>query len=206
MRRPDFFMGTGPISSGSNLLRFSGPVFSVSGVGLSSAVPAGPSRKKIATGDPVIIDMPTLVKGYHGDQTRTYVLGKSTKALKDLYERLKKICDCAIAGMRPGVKCSEIFEMAKEKAEKLGAAGFFLSFGDGTKSHMIGHGIGLECTEPPILSKYDNSNLEEDYVMALEIHLMEEGVGVVKIEDMILIGRDENEMLTRSPRDLFEVF
>jgi len=205
MRQPDFFMSRGPIASGSNLSRFSGVVYSITGVGLSPAVPAGPSRKSISKGDLVVIDIPTMVKGYHSDQTRTYVLGKAGIEIKETYNSLKEIADHLIENIRPGVKCSEIFQMAVDKAGELKVTDAFLNFGGGKKSHMIGHGIGLECTEPPIISKYERSVLSEDYVIGLEMHMFQEDVGVTKLEDVILIGKEQNEILTKSPRELSEV-
>jgi len=205
MRQPDFFMSRGPIASGPNLSRFSGVVYSVTGVGLSPAVPAGPSRRSISKGDLVVIDIPTMVKGYHSDQTRAYVLGKAGIEVREMYDSLKEIADHLIKNIRPGVKCNEIFQMAVDKAEELKAADAFLNFGGGKKSHMIGHGIGLECTEPPIISKYDHSELSEDFVIALEMHMFREDVGVVKLEDVILIRHNGNELLTKSPRRLFEI-
>ncbi len=205
LRQPDFFMSRGPIASGPNLSRFSGVVYSITGVGLSPAVPAGPSRRNISKGDLVVIDIPTMVKGYHSDQTRTYILGKAGIEIKEMYNSLKEIADHIIENISPGVKCSEIFQMAVDKAGELKVIDAFLNFGGGKKSHMIGHGIGLECTEPPIISKYDHSELSEDFVMALEMHMFREDVGVVKLEDMILIRHNGNELLTKSPRELSEV-
>jgi Xaa-Pro aminopeptidase len=95
--------------------------------------------------------------------------------------------------------------MAVDKAAELGRAEHFQRFGPGRKSRLIGHGIGLELNEPPIPSEYDHSALAEDYVIALDMHLMDEGAGVVKLEDMILIRKEGNEILTRTPRELFEI-
>ena len=205
LRQPDFFMSRGPIASGPNLSRFSGVVYSITGVGLSPAVPAGPSRRSISKGDLVVVDVPTMVKGYHSDQTRTYILGKAGIEVKEMYNSLKEIADHLIENIRPGVKCSEIFQMAVDKTGELKVTEAFLNFGGGKKNHMIGHGIGLECTEPPIISKYDHSGLSEDYVIGLEMHMFQEDVGVIKLEDVILIGKEQNEILTKSPRELSEV-
>jgi len=205
MRQPDFFMSRGPIASGPNLSKFSGVVYSITGVGLSPAVPAGPSRRSISKGDLVVVDIPTMVRGYHSDQTRTYILGKADIQIKDMHNSLIEIADHLIENIRPGVKCSEIFQMAVDKAEERNVSDAFLHFGGGKRSHMIGHGIGLECTEPPIISKYDHSELSEDFVIALEMHMFREEVGVVKLEDMILIRHNGNELLTKSPRRLFEI-
>lgn len=205
MRQPDFFMSRGPIASGPNLSKFSGVVYSITGVGLSPSVPAGPSRRSISKGDLVVVDIPTLVKGYHADQTRTYILGMAGKKVQNMYDCMREIADHLIENICPGMKCSEIFQMAMDKAEDRKVADAFLNFGGGKKSHMIGHGIGLECTEPPIISKYDHSEVSGNYVMGLEIHMFRKDVGVVKLEDMIRITNSGNQILTKSPRHLFEL-
>lgn len=205
IRQPDFFMGRGPISSGPNLFKISGVVYSITGVGLSPSVPAGPSRRSISKGDLIIVDIPTLVEGYHADQTRTYVLGKANQKIKTMYNRLKEISDYLIEKIKPGLKCGEIYQMAIEKSKALKVPDVFLNFGRGRRSLMIGHGIGLELNEPPILSQYDDSKISENLVVALDMHMMDENVGVVKLEDMVLITNSRNQILTKSPRDLFEL-
>jgi Xaa-Pro dipeptidase len=205
IRQPDFFMSRGPIASGANLFRISGVVYTITGVGLSASVPAGPSLRRIARGEPVIVDIPTLVEGYHADQTRTYCVGRASEAIKSMYKDLKTIADHLISHTKPGMKCSEIYKAAVEKAKELGRADQFQNFGRGKKSRIIGHGIGLELNEPPVPSEYDHTAVGEHYVIALDLHMMDEAVGVVKLEDMILIGHGGNEILTKSPRELFEI-
>jgi len=205
IRQPDFFMGMGPVSSGPNLFKISGVVYSITGVGLSPAVPAGPSRRSISAGEVVIVDIPILVEGYHADQTRSYILGKADEKVGTLYSQLKEIADYLIQTIKPGLKCSEIYRMAIEKSKELKVADAFLNFGKGRMSRIIGHGVGLELNEPPILSTYDDSEVSDGYVVALDMHMMDEDVGVVKLEDMILITDDGNEILTQSPRHLFEL-
>jgi len=205
IRQPDFFMGRGPISSGPNLFKISGVVYTITGVGLSPSVPAGPSRRSISRGDLVIVDIPTLVDGYHADQTRTYIVGKANEKIATMYHKLKEIADYLIQAIKPGLKCSEIYQIAIEKSKELKVTYAFLNFGRGRKSRMIGHGIGLELNEPPVLSAYDNSDLLDGFIVALDMHMMDENVGVVKLEDMILITNSGNEILTKSPRHLFEL-
>ena len=205
IRQPDFFMSRGPISSGPNLFKISGVVYTITGVGLSPSVPAGPSRRSILTGDLVIVDIPTLVDGYHADQTRSYILGEANEKIKTLYNHLKEISDYIIESIKPGLKYSEIYQMAIEKSKELKGTDAFLNFGKGRKSHMVGHGIGLELNEPPILSLHDDSEVSDGHVVAVDMHMMDEKVGVVKLEDVILITDKGNEILTKSPRSLFEV-
>jgi len=205
IRQPDFFMSRGPISSGENLFKISGVVYTITGVGLSPSVPAGPSQKRIAKGDLVMVDIPVMVEGYHADQTRTYCLGKTSESAMSMYIDLKAIADHLINHMKTGMKCSDIYRMAVDKAKELGREGQFQNFGRGKRSRLIGHGIGLELNEPPIPSEYDHSTVEDGYVIALDMHMLDESAGVVKLEDIILITREGNEILTRSPRDLFEL-
>lgn len=205
IRQPDFVMGRGPLSSGPDLFRISGVVYTITGVGLSPAVPAGPSRRRISRGDIVVVDIPVLVEGYHGDQTRTYVAGRADGAVQALYDDLRRIADDLIESIHPGLPASEISRRAFVKAQELGRGKPFQNFGNGRRSRIIGHGVGLELNEPPILSDYDHSGIPENAVLALDIHMMEEGLGVVKLEDMILVGKKGNEILTKTPRILFEI-
>jgi Xaa-Pro dipeptidase len=205
IRQPDFFMSRGPISSGENLFKTSGVVYTITGVGLSPSVPAGPSRRILSKGDLVMVDIPVIVEGYHADQTRTYCLGKASESAMSMYVDLRTIADHLIASMKMGMRCSDIYRMAVEKASALGREGQFQSFGGGRRSRLIGHGIGLELNEPPIPSEYDQSPVEDGYVIALDMHMLDESAGVVKLEDMILIRKEGNEILTRSDRGLFEV-
>lgn len=205
IRLPDFFMSRGPIGSGPNLSRISGVVYTITGVGLSPAVPAGPSRRAILRGETVVVDIPTLVDGYHADQTRTYCIGKAGEAIHALYGDLLAVADHLIGTIRPGMTGRDVYRMARQKADDLGRSREFMSFGGGKASRILGHGIGLELNEPPILSEHDASSIPEGCVVALDMHMMTEGGGVVKLEDMIHVGRGGNEILTRSPRQLFEI-
>lgn len=204
-RLPDFFMSRGPIASGYNLLEFSGLVYSVTGIGLSASVPIGPSRKKIKRGDLVMVDIPVSVNGYHADQTRTYKVGKADGKTKDLYWALKSIADHLHHGIRPGMTCSQIYGMAIKKSADLHVEEPFLSFGGSNKSRLIGHGVGLELNEPPTLSSSNKTEIRENMILAIELHVLDEKIGVFKLEDMLLVGKKANEILTISPRNLIEV-
>ena len=133
------------------------------------------------------------------------MLGKASEEIKTMYNALREIEDYLRGNIRPEMKCSEAFRMAADKSKELDVADAFLSFGNGKKTHMIGHGVGLECSEPPIVSKHERSRLLDGYVITLEMHMLREDVGVVKLEDMILLRHNGNELLTRSPRRLFEI-
>lgn len=204
IRKPDFFMSRGPLSSGPNLYKISGLVYSLTGVGLSPSVPIGPSRRVIEKGDLVVIDIPTSVDGYHADMTRTYCVGKAAPQVKELYSKLKDISDTTIKSIRPGVLCKDIYKTALDKSIDLKTDEEFLSFGENT-GLMIGHGVGIEINEPPVISAKSQSVIKKNNIIAIEMHMLSKKHGVMKIEDTILIGENSNEILTKSSRDLSEV-
>ena len=202
MRQHDFVMGRGPLASGPNLQNISGVVFSITGTGLTPAVPAGASRRRLSVGDLVLVDIPTCVMGYHADQTRMYALERISRRARDAYVRLHSVADFVIDALRPGQTCNEVFTMAMEKAKKFNLAESFLRFPSGIRAHFVGHGLGLELNEPPLLAKGNEHVLQAGMVLALEMHICEQNSLTLKLEDTVLLSDSGCQLLTQSPRDL----
>lgn len=204
MRNFDFYISRGPLSSGENLFKVSGFANTITGTGLSPAVPAGPSLRRIKNGDLIIVDIPTCYQGYHCDETRSYVLGKAGAGVKDLFKSLREISDNVIASLKDGIKCSEIFGTAYSCARRLGVQDYFLGLAP-RKGNFIGHGIGLDANEPPILFDKSEFILRSNFVVTIEIHLTRPECGAVKLEDMVLIRENGCEILSVTERELFIV-
>ncbi len=198
MRRPDFFMSRGPFSSGENLWQFSGIADTVTGVGLSPALPGGPSGRVIAPGDLLVTDIPTCYRGYHADQSRTYSAGAASAAAEDLYRQLQETFYHGLSLLKAGACCRDIYHGIMEFARRLPFGEHFLFCGD-THARLIGHGIGLELNEPPLLSAGDKTLLGENFTLALEMHAFDPAVGCCKIEETVLITKGEPEILTLEP-------
>ena len=206
IRQFDYFMGRGPVASGKNLSRIAGKVESISGVGLSPSIPMGASLKKIKKGEMIVVDIPTYFHGYHSDQSRTYVLGKSSESCKLFYQGMKEIADRIIKFVRPGISCDYLYNMALKFADELGMGPYFMRLGkDHKKVPFIGHGVGLELNEPPLLRKNNQEPLEEGMIIALELEMTNSPHEVVKLEDTILITSEGVEILTITPRNLHDV-
>lgn len=204
LRHPDLPLGMGPISSGANLGEFTGLVYSVSGVGLSAALPIGPSNRIIDAGDPVVVDIPSMVNGYHADQSRTYVAGKATHRLKALYADLREISDYVIDAIKPGMGCDQVYDLAVKKAAEMRVGEQFLRFTGDSHCRLIGHGVGIEVNEPPVLIANNRATIPDSCVLAIEMHMLDKRAGVVKIEDTVLISSAGNEILTKASRELIE--
>ncbi|MBR9980634.1 MAG: aminopeptidase P family protein [Desulfatitalea sp.] len=202
MRQPDFVMSRGPLASGPNLRRTSGTIYTITGTGLSSAVPAGPSRRILQSRDLVVVDIPTCVEGYHADQSRTYAVGHAPPGAKALFARLKEIADHLIDRLAPGMSTGEAFALAEQRAAALGLADAFLAFESQPSAHFIGHGVGLEVNEPPLLARNGKAILAPHMVLAIEMHLMEPDGLTLKLEDTVHLTDNGVEILTVSPREL----
>lgn len=205
IRGCDFVMSRGPLASGPNLRVTAGTLFTLSGAGLSSAVPTGPSRRIIENGDLVMVDIPACVEGYHADQSRTYAVGSVSEKCSDLYLRLKNVADHLIENISPGMTCADVYSFACAKAKDVGLQHCFMNLASGAKPHFIGHGVGLEINEPPLLSKNNGTMLQAGMALALEMHLMEPEGPTMKLEDTVCVGSQGNEILTLSPRELLTV-
>ncbi len=204
IRKYDFFMSRGPISSGENLTLFSGIANSVTGIGLSAAVPAGPSLKRITKGDIIVIDIPVCYKGYHADQTRTFVVGKAPTKIKDFFYKLHETYSFALSIIKEGACCQDIYNNVMSYAQKRSFENYFLNCGD-IHAGIMGHGIGLELNEPPMLTSRDKSVLQENCIIALEMHAFDPSIGTCKIEEMLLIKKNGFEILTVEPMELCEL-
>jgi Xaa-Pro aminopeptidase len=206
VRQWDFFMGRGVLASGENLSRIAGKVQSISGTGLSAAIPLGASARKIRKGDMVVVDIPTLCRGYHSDQSRTYVIGKAPAACRELYQGMREIADRTIQYLKPGVTCNDVYEMTFSIAREIGMALSYLRLGGSPDPlSFVGHGVGLEVNELPLLSKGNPDVIQAGTVVTLEIEMWKSQTEVVKVEDTLAVHPEGAELLTISPRELHEV-
>ncbi len=201
----DFFMSTGPIGAGEHLKNNSGVLYSLTGTGQSASVPIGPSKRPVKSGESIIIDIPCHINGYHSDHTRSFVAGKAKPETRACYDALKQISDFLIQeAIKPGVTCSGIYDAAIERSKQTDFHEAFLKFGNGKISILAGHGVGMELNEHPVIFANNKQQIAENNILAVELHMTDNKAGVLKLEDTIHVGKYNNEILTVSPRELFE--
>lgn len=138
-------------------------------------------------------------EGYYLDPGRTGVRGVPTPAQRRLVEGIADLVHRLSDMMRPGVR---LLDVAAE-GDRLTAA-----FGGSVSAVMknfpfYGHGIGLGFEQPRISTSMSlpGDVVEENMVFGVEAFLADEGVGAAFHEDILIIGRDGNELLTRTPCD-----
>lgn len=174
------------------------------GTGISPAMPQGAGFGRVGRNKPIYIDYGVTVNGYHGDQTRTLVMGRLDDTLARAHACGKEILDRLEAAIQPGVSCARIFAMARAIAQKRGFADHFMGHGEG-KVKFLGHGIGLEIDEFPVLAPKFDMPVQEGMVFALEPKFSFPGLGIVGIEDDYLITAGGVERLTLTEKAIMTI-
>ncbi|MFJ7726465.1 M24 family metallopeptidase [Neobacillus sp. NPDC097160] len=194
--------GGGIVTSGPNAWEVSGHAMTVTGIGMSESLPWGASKRKIQTGDLVVVDYGICREGYHADMARTYCLGKPSVKQLDLWNRLVELHLSVIDKIRPGVTGEELYLFAEQLAKNEGLLENFMGVGN-SRGKYIGHSIGLEIDEDPVLGLGFTQPLPDGAVITIEPKFMVPGLGAVMIEDDILITKTSYEILSTIDRELF---
>jgi Xaa-Pro dipeptidase len=172
----------------------------LAGRGLSPAIAQGVSFRRIARGEPIVFDFVSVVDGYTADFTRMFVLGALDPRLEQTYEVAVRIQDAVVQRAREGTPCRVLYETARTMADQAGLGESFMGHGEG-QVRFVGHGVGLELDELPVLSRNDLV-LEEGMVFALEPKFVLPGLGAIGLENTWLVTGDGAEVLTPAPQDI----
>lgn len=174
------------------------------GTGNTPAMAQGAGFRKIRRNEPIGIDYGVAINGYVGDQFRTYVVGTLSDRLKRAYACSQEILSILVDIARPGIPCAELYDAATQKAKQEGLSDFFMGHGEG-QVKFIGHGIGLEIDEYPIISPRFEGQLENGMVLALEPKFVFPQTGVVGLEDDYVMTAEGLKRLTLTDQSLIQV-
>ncbi|GGG84577.1 aminopeptidase P family protein [Staphylococcus pragensis] len=173
-----------------------GPSFdTIVASGYRGALPHGvASDKVIERGDMITLDFGAYYRGYCSDITRTFAIGEPDAQLKEIYDIVLKSQIKAINEIKSGMSVKEADALSRDY---IVAHGYGAEFG-----HSLGHGIGLEIHEGPLLSKNANGTIEVNNCVTIEPGIYVDGLGGVRIEDDILITENGCEVFTKCTKDL----
>lgn len=171
------------------------------GPGLTPAYPYSGGVKLIQKGEPILVDYVGLWDGYITDQTRIFSIGLLPEKLMQAFEIALKIQEAVLARIEPGVNGSDLHELALKMAEQAGFAENFMGYGK-DQAKFLGHGVGLELDEIPVLAKGLNTALQPNMVFALEPKFVFPGQGVVGIENTFVLTEKGVEKITITPDEL----
>ncbi|HWJ02645.1 MAG TPA: Xaa-Pro peptidase family protein [Verrucomicrobiae bacterium] len=180
---------------------FDGPT---GGLGLGAAFPQGPSLDSIVPGTPIVMDICVGYNGYIVDQTRIASLGPIDPFFRDVYAKSLKIQEFLINAARPGVVAGDLYEIALQQVTEMGLREHFMGYVP-DQAPFVGHGVGLELDELPVLAKGVKTVLEPGMVFAAEPKFIFPGKGVAGIENTFVVTETGLERITFSTEEIIEV-
>lgn len=166
--------------------------------GTKSSMPHGvPGPVPLTKNAFLTMDFGAKYNGYCSDMTRTVVLGKADRDMKQIYQTVLTAQQRAIDSIKSGVSGFDVDNAARSYIYSEGYEGYF--------GHSTGHSLGLEIHEEPRFSTSSNEKIMAGAVMTVEPGIYIPGKGGVRIEDMVLVTEDGCENLTKSSKELIEL-
>lgn len=156
---------------------------------------APPVGRTIRPGDILMLDTGCVYDGYFCDFDRTFAVGTASDAARRAYRTLHRAIDAALSVARPGATCAELFRAMQSC---IGVAP-----GSGGNVGRMGHGLGMQLTEPPSLTPFDETPLVDGMVLTLEPSMSVVPGRIMVHEENIVIREDGCALLTeRAPPEL----
>ncbi len=200
-RSMEIFMGS--VLAGDNASVPSPYDFALGGKGLDPSLPGGACGNLLQPGQSVMVDLGGNFYGYMCDMSRVYSVGPLSDEAYAAHQACLEVQAAVTAMAKAGVRCEELYEQAIETITQAGFADYFM--GVGQKAKFIGHGIGLEINEAPVIAPRIKQELEPGMVFALEPKIVLPTIGPVGIENSWVVTNDGVEKLTNAPEEIIEM-
>ena len=164
--------------------------------GPNGAIPHhAPTDRPLRRGDLVTMDFGAQYGGYHADMTRTVAVGKPSGWQRDIYDLVAEAQRAGIDAVEAGAETGAVDAAARDVIEAAGHAGHF--------QHGLGHGVGLEIHEAPIMGYGRTGKLEDRVPVTVEPGVYLPGKGGVRIEDVLVVTAGGGaRTLTSATREL----
>jgi len=194
----ELFMGN--IIAGDNADVPSPYDFAMGGAGMHPSLPVGANGTEIKPGNSVMVDVNGNYTGYMTDMTRVFSLGELPPEAVKAHD-----CSCRIhrelAAMgKPGTEAKALYERAVAIAAEEGLEHLFM--GHRQHARFVGHGVGIEINEFPVIAPRSRDIITPGQVIALEPKFVIPGVGAVGIENTYQVTAGGWECLTNSPEEI----
>jgi Xaa-Pro dipeptidase len=171
-------------------------------VGEFSAMPHGSAKPQIVKeGTIVLIDGGCKVEGYVSDISRTFVLGRATQRMKDVFDVEFRAQSAALAAARPGVACQSVDAAARKVIVDAGFGPDYKYF-----THRVGHGMGMDGHEWPYLVKGNTLPLQAGMTFSNEPGIYIAGEFGIRLEDDMIITENGAVLMTPQSTSLERPF
>lgn len=197
----DIYMGS--ILAGENAEAPSPFDFALGGGGMDASCPLGANGTVLKEGMAIMVDMAGNYTAYMTDMTRVFSVGRLTDLAYRAHQTALFIQNEIENISRPGTPCSELYNVANKITEHEGLSDYFM--GTKQQAKFVGHGIGIQINELPVLTPRSKELLAPGMVFALEPKFVIPGVGAVGIENSFLVTDSGLEKLTQSPEEIIQL-
>lgn len=200
-RSMEIFMGS--VLTGDNAAAPSPYDFALGGKGLDPSLPVGMNGTQLKEGQSVVVDIGGNFYGYMCDMSRVLSIGKLGDEAYAAHQVCLEVQEKIASVAAPGVPCEDLYNVAIDIVTRAGFADRFM--GVSQQARFIGHGIGLEINEVPVLAPRMKQELQPGMVFALEPKIVLPQVGPVGIENSWFVTESGIEKLTVCNEDIIEL-
>ena len=177
--------------------------FAMGGAGQCPSLPVGANGTEIRVGNSLMVDMGGNFNGYMADITRSFKLGKISDLAMKAHQTSIEICRLVAEHARPGVMAKELYAIAIEKAKAEGLEDYFM--GHRQQAGFIGHGVGIEVNEAPVLAPKSKDMIEQGNIIAVEPKFVIPGVGAVGVENTYAVLDSHTQLLSPITEEMIDL-
>jgi Xaa-Pro aminopeptidase len=188
----DIFMGS--LLAGDNAATPSPYDFALGGAGLHPCLPLGANNSLIKPGQTVMVDMAGNFTAYMTDMTRVFSYGILPDKAYEAHQVSMDMHYWLMENAKPGFSCAGIYSLSLEMADKAGLSAHFM--GTVQQAKFVGHGVGIEINEWPVLTARSKDVLQPGMVIAYEPKFVLPGMGAVGIENTYRVTDEGIEKIT----------
>jgi Xaa-Pro dipeptidase len=197
----ELFMGS--VIAGDNADNPSPYDFAMGGGGLHNSLPVSSNGSVMMPGTTVMVDMGGTFTAYMSDMTRVFSIGRVSPLTYKAHQVALEIQSNIETVAKPGVATCDLYNRAMELVKKHELMPYFM--GHSQQAGFIGHGIGIQINEQPVLAPRSKDELKEGHIFALEPKFVIPGVGAVGIENSFVVHKSGIEKLTVLNEEIIEL-
>jgi Xaa-Pro dipeptidase len=173
------------------------------GLGAGPFLSHGAGHGRINAHEPLLFDYASNVEGYISDQSRVYSIGDLPEKFQRAHRIMIDVQQAVAQGGKPGTRAADLYALALDTVKRAGLSQGFM--GHPLPVSFVGHGLGLELDEWPVIGRNSEHILEKGMVLALEPKIVFPGVGVAGVENTFVVTDGGMERLNQFPDDLVVV-
>lgn len=177
--------------------------FAMGGAGIHPSLPVGCNGTTIKPGMAIMVDVNGNYTGYTTDMSRVFSVGTLDKLSIKAHNCSLRICHELSSMGKPGIEAKLLYNKAIEIVTEEGLDHLFM--GHRQKAGFIGHGVGIEINELPVIAPRSRDILEVGNVIALEPKFVIPGVGAVGIENTYVVTDNGMECITHAPEEIISL-